>query len=677
MSIAFTMSIKSKRLLAFLILAATCCASESLGWRGDGTGKFPDTNPPLTWERVSPAMKGLRFQAKKPEGEQASGKPMLDGVIREWLLLGPVPETEKERAIGQDTIPNELEISPAEGDKVDALSWKRIDAESSTIDLLTMLGENAKPFAYFHAYVFSENAGEFLLQITYRKGARVALNGKQLFTGTAADGRRTVLKLNKGWNRLLLKIGADEKNWFESAVILSKSAKTYEEKNIAWRVPLPGIKTYFGTPAATGGPIVVGEKIFVCCEPHDLFCLNKSDGKILWARSNGYFDALTDAEKAADPAFKEIEPLAAKLNAISEAWVSGGEKAKEEERDKAEKAYYGALAKIDKVRFKRPEGQDIGYAGLTPTSDGKLVWVWFASGVAACYDLDGNRKWIRLDNHAQVEHGYSSSPVLVGGKLVVFMRDLMAFDALTGKEAWRNPIVTQAGLNPAGWFHGSLGHATINGVETVLPASGTVINAADGSVIFADKRNLFRQAVASPVVEDSRVYFLSTWSETLYSLPFPQPGQPFAIDKELKIPTTQLPHFYLGWHIASPLVYDGLIYLLNNAGVLTVVDEKSFTIVYQRILDIDAFQNSNEGAARGVGVSPVMGGKRIYLFGNSGACVVLEPGREFKQLAKNKIEGVAMQGTWGERQERVVANPFIDGKRIYYRSEGGLYALGD
>jgi hypothetical protein len=94
------------------------------------------------------------------------------------------------------------------------------------------------------------------------------------------------------------------------------------------------------------------------------------------------------------------------------------------------------------------------------------------------------------------------------------------------------------------------------------------------------------------------------------------------------------------------------------------------------MLDLDHFENANEGPARGHGVSPAFAGKHIYFFGNSGAAVVIEPGREFRPLAKNKLEGLAMPGSWGERQDRAVACPFFEGKRIYYRTESGLYALG-
>src|SRR4029079_16409805 len=75
------------------------------------------------------------------------------------------------------------------------------------------------------------------------------------------------------------------------------------------------------------------------------------------------------------------------------------------------------------------------------------------------------------------------------------------------------------------------------------------------------------------------------------------------------------------------------------------------------------------------GISPTLAGKHIFLLGNNGAGIVMEPGRTYKQIAKNKIENVVSIGHWGERQKRVVANPVFDGNRLYIRGEGHLYAI--
>ena len=55
---------------------------------------------------------------------------------------------------------------------------------------------------------------------------------------------------------------------------------------------------------------------------------------------------------------------------------------------------------------------------------------------------------------------------------------------------------------------------------------------------------------------------------------------------------------------------------------------------------------------------------------------MIEPGRVYRQIAKNKIENVVLPGHWSERQERFVANPVFEGKRLYIRGEATLYAIG-
>ena len=98
--------------------------------------------------------------------------------------------------------------------------------------------------------------------------------------------------------------------------------------------------------------------------------------------------------------------------------------------------------------------------------------------------------------------------------------------------------------------------------------------------------------------------------------------------------------------------------------------------VYQKLLDLDPLQAHNEGAARGVGVSLALAGGKLYIFGNNGAGLVIEPGRVYRQIAENKIENAVMAGHWSERQERFVANPVFDGQRLYVRGEANLYAIG-
>ena len=87
-------------------------------------------------------------------------------------------------------------------------------------------------------------------------------------------------------------------------------------------------------------------------------------------------------------------------------------------------------------------------------TDGKHVWAWSSLGGAACFDLEGNRKWLVELPHKGTAYGAYSSPLLIDGKLILEivpdnkriggldMRpvSLLALDAETGKECWRAPV---------------------------------------------------------------------------------------------------------------------------------------------------------------------------------------------------------------------------------------------
>ena len=665
-----------------LATSLACAGADSAtpmtyGWRGDGTGKDPAANPPVTWGRVSEAVKGLRYQARPPKHGDA-GKPMPDGVVREWLILGPVPIPEGKK-VTEDTLPNESQLAPIEGAQTGQWTWKKVAADTAYLDFATLLGKATNAAAYACTNVYSATGGAFRLNLTYVGGVRFWLNGKDV----SAFAGRVRLDLVKGWNRLLIKASPGENDWFLIAVLHALPPADYETTSIAWMTPLPGARAaFYGGGMGVGAPTIVGDRLYVLSEAYDLICVRKADGKILWIRTNSYFDA-ADEDDRKHAAYKEAEPVAARLDEINAAVVAGtasplGVWAPRQllaEKAAVEKDLLKKMKPISREKYRRPIISDVGCSGFTASTDGKAVYAWFATGVTACYGLDGRRKWIRVDRRPEVEHGFTSSPLLVDGKLVVFLRDLIAFDAETGKLAWVTPLMSHSGFNPGGYFHGSPIAAAVGGVRVIVLGNGTIVRASDGKIVYK-LPGFGNQGIASPVVEGDELFQIASGSMQLFMHKLPGAfADPLVLETRTVKVETPFPKYYMPWHLASPLVHDGLAYLLNNSGVLTVVDVGAGTIVYQKLLDLDHFQWANEGAARGIGISPALGGKRLHLFGNNGAALVIEPGRVYRQVAKNKLERVVQIGHWSERQERFVANPVFDGKRLYIRGEGTLYAI--
>ena len=88
-------------------------------------------------------------------------------------------------------------------------------------------------------------------------------------------------------------------------------------------------------------------------------------------------------------------------------------------------------------------GAYAGYAHPTPVSDGTYVYVFTGYNAAACYDLQGRRRWLRwLGPYERVRSGagwmdFTQSPVLVGTRLLVgTKRALTALDTATGQTLW-------------------------------------------------------------------------------------------------------------------------------------------------------------------------------------------------------------------------------------------------
>ncbi len=662
------------RLLACLcsLLASPCAlAADTIsGFRGDGTGLYPAADPSVTWSRSSAGIRGLRFASQKPAADDA-GKPMADGVVRDWLILGPVPLAGHDKE--QDILPDEAGMTPDPGQTTAGQRWQKVACDTAYVDFARLIGKNPDCVAYAFTNIYAPAAGVFRLNLTAVSDVRVYVNGKK----SPPMGPRFKLDLAKGWNRLLIHAAAGESDWYIVPVLHGWSPGEFQETGIAWRTPLPGVQPgFYGGGTGVGAPVIVGDNLYLLSEPNDLICINKADGKLRWIRRGSFFEAATDEDKKR-PAWSRAETLARKIDAINAAIVAGtATPAQQEEKGQFERDLQKAMRRIDPVKYAANPVPDVGFSGFTPCTDGQCIYAWFGNGVSVCFALDGSRRWIRADQRTAVEHGFSSSPVLIDGKFVVYMRELMAFDAGTGKTAWQIRVTDEDGLNPGGFFHASLACTSIGGVPVVILGNGTLVRAADGKVVSAEPK-VTGPSVATPVVSGKRLFRIGNGNMEFITQTLPEAlADPLKLSEQrLLIDTTAFPKHYLPWHLSSPIIHDGLAYLINNAGVLTVVDVEANKVVYQKLLDLDVFQAHNEGAARGAGVSPVLAGKYLYVLGNNGTTLVIEPGRVYRPIAKNKIESIVMPGHWAERQERFVANPVAEGKRLYVRGEGNVYAI--
>ncbi|MBI3828762.1 MAG: hypothetical protein HY291_04555 [Planctomycetes bacterium] len=457
-----------------------------------------------------------------------------------------------------------------------------------------------------------------------------------------------------------------------------------ERKNIVWEAKLPCY--------SWATPIVVGDKVITRSEPYDLLCLDKNTGKILWLRSHPPFIAVTEDEKKANPAFKEIEPLVAELQKLNDAFAAKGwSKELYKQKHDLQKKIDDLTAKADN-KYKLPPDMYVeswsGYTGATPCSDGQSIFVSSGCGITACYDLNGNRKWERFENVTPVwgEHGVACSPWVSGDKLFVHTVGLHALDKATGKEAF-------AFEGPAGWSPYAITPVEVGGVSYVI-VCGTFYRASDGKIAVRRPGDLASNMV---VVSGDMAYF--TAGRAAYYKLAPKPDGGLAstplIKEEynrLNFPKGDNPKYkndpsISDFYTASPLCHGGLLYCLSNWGRLVVVDTQKYTsadaVVYTSFPPFD-LKNPSGRKSYGMGIcaSPAMAGKYIYMLDSAGCVLVLEPGREYKQIAKNNLDETVPEGWeqkhWmGPHHEQTEAGLTFDGGRIYIRGEQYLYCVGE
>ena len=105
-------------------------------------------------------------------------------------------------------------------------------------------------------------------------------------------------------------------------------------------------------------------------------------------------------------------------------------------------------------------------------------------------------------------------------------------------------------------------------------------------------------------------------------------------------------------YISSFVLYDGLLYMASELGIVTVIDPKTGERVWrERVGGIFT-------------ASPVAGDGKVYLVSETGETIVLKAGREPAVLSRNALDA------------HFVASPAIASGRIFLRGDDQLIAVG-
>ena len=684
-----------------------------VGWRGDGTGRFPAANSPTHWSRrVQGITTELKYQATKPTGDAGKDAVSLEYfAIKDWLYTGPFPVEDPVRDIDKDLLGGEGTVEPDVNGKAGDSVWKPLHiamvnqmapdwnngGSFLSVDFTYLFGigtgkdekaasaELNDKAAYAHTYIYSPREAKVRLEVPFTgAAARVWINGK-----ACADSKKTNdVMLGQGWNRLLIKVtvksGVKPLSWLCRAYMLPPTPVSYVTKNVAWMTKLPGL--------SVAQPIVVGDKIFTGSGTSDLVCISKKDGKILWLKSNTYCDVLTDEEKKGIPDYQtKFVPKYAKLvelngrvvQAINAAVSAQGLRSDQAEamekllKEKHDTEW--ALAKDFAAADHKQFGVYGDQSNSTPCSDGHAVyWVCNeSSAIFTGYDLDGNRLWAHHEALGTTEHGSNASMALAEGKLVyTASHTRLALDAKTGAVVWNGAIRGNCNAN-------SPVIARIGDVPVVVHGL-FLCRLSDGVEICP--MPLEPWADYTPIVENGMVYSPCHWMgwghpQNFVSVKLPDQAEPGA--KAVTLwnsdgKETTLPQRGGDYMIASPLYLNGIVYALEMTGAFTANDVLAQKNVYR--LYLEGHNRYNRGLF-GYCASPTFAGKHIYITDDVGYTHLIEPGPAFKEVAANILENLNLTGRrmcWGGNpggQEEFYTAPWFEGKTMFLRGTDYLYCI--
>lgn len=304
----------------------------------------------------------------------------------------------------------------------------------------------------------------------------------------------------------------------------------------------------------------------------------------------------------------------------------------------------------------------------SPVTDGKAVYVMAGTGPLKAFDMKGRELWSR---DIQKEYGtfglnwgYSSSPLLHEDGLYVQVLHGMKIDEPSyvlrinkkdGKTVWKVDRPTAAirespdsYTTPAIIQEGKRVTIVITGGDCV-----TGHDAATGKELWRlnglnPDNNPFYRIVASPIVYDGLIY-APTRVRPLIAFRVPKAGETGDITESHRVWTT-----LNGPDVPTPVTDGKLFYIVNDRGVMWCLNAKTGETVW-----------ADKRIKPGIySASPVLADGKIYATSEEGVTTVVKAGAEFEVLAENSLA------------EYTLSSPAIADGQMFLRTDKALYAIG-
>ena len=287
-------------------------------------------------------------------------------------------------------------------------------------------------------------------------------------------------------------------------------------------------------------------------------------------------------------------------------------------------------------------------ASPTPIVDGDRVYVHFGAEGTAALSTSGEILWT---THLRYEsqHGNGGSPTLYRDLLIINCDGnggdayVVALDTASGKPRWKT-----ARRRPADQAYSTPLVITVGQQDQLVSVGAYRAAAYDpltGQEIWRVSYGDGFSNVPRPVFGQGLV-FIATGFQTPALM---------AVRPDGKGDVTRT---HVAWTITrgapytpSPLLVGNDLYYVSDTGVLSLADAASGQIVWQQRL------GGNYSA------SPVFADGRIYFQSEEGMTTVIAPGREFRRLASNRLDGA------------MLASMAVSGGSFFIRSDSHLYRI--
>jgi outer membrane protein assembly factor BamB len=286
------------------------------------------------------------------------------------------------------------------------------------------------------------------------------------------------------------------------------------------------------------------------------------------------------------------------------------------------------------------------HASPTAVLEGNRVYVHFGAHGTACLSTDGKVIWRNTDLKYNHRHGPAGSPVIYRDLLILSCdggdtQFVVALDKRTGAIRWKTDR------------KGAMAYSTplvieVAGKDQVVSPGAEFAAAYEpltGKEIWRVRYEGGYSNVPRPVVSDGLIFICTGYdSPSLFAVRLGGEGDVTDTNIAWKVKKGAP-------HNPSPLVVGPDLYFVSDRGVATCVEAAT------------GEQHWQERLGGNFSASPTLADGRIYFLNEDGLMTVIEPGREYKKLAENQLDG------------RTLASPAFVGSAMFFRTDKHLYRI--